>query len=159
MWPFQKSLLKDIDACNFQLMAMVAGVKLHEDESAEAFCRRRIRKVKSEILEAGVMLSDHWAFKTVTWLEHLSRHPACPAARLLQQLTPEWLETCQILSGRSSQHASDRPGITLTRGGRGQPIRYLSAWWRMIEFVNPHRDACFTRQHAFDLQHLMLYRT
>ena len=152
-------MLKDIDACNSQLMAMVVGVKLHEDESAEAFCRRRNRKVRSEIIEAQVRLSDHWAFKTVTWLEHLFRHPSCPAARLLQQQTPEWLETCRILSGRSSQYASDRAGITLTRSGRGPPIRYLSEWWRHIEFSNPNKDVCVTRQHVLDLQFWVLSGT
>ena len=71
--------------------------------------------------------------------EALHRHPGSPAARLLQEQTPLWLETCRILSGRSIYYPSDSSGQTMTRNGRGQPVRYLGKWWEHMKFDNPNK--------------------
>ena len=159
LWPLQQSSVKDVDACNFKLMSMMVGVRPRSGESAEAFCRRKKRIVKHEVLEADVRLSDHWVFKVVAWLEHLLRHPACPATRLLLQQTPEWLETCRSFVGKSTQYSTDRAGITLTRAGRGQPVRYLGEWWRDISFHNPSQSAIVSRQTAMQLYNILSVKT
>ena len=44
----------------------------------------------------------------LTWLEHLERNPSCPAARLLKDQTPQWVEACRAISGGSPSAASHR---------------------------------------------------
>jgi len=158
LWPFQRSAAIKVDACNSKLVAFICGSRPATEESAEAFCRRRRREVKFQIVNGKGRLSDHWAFKTVTWLEHLARHPGCPASRLLQQQTPMWLETCRVLSGRSFYYPSDSGGQTMTRSGRGQPTRYLSQWWDQIEFENPDKDRGVSRLRAHQLKELVMRR-
>ena len=153
LWPFKPSVAKLVDGCSFQLLCSIVAVRPLADGTAAAFCIRRNRLVHLEAIKSDLILSEHWSFKTVTWIEHLLRHESCPAARLLQQQTPEWLETCRILSGLSLHHRSDRAGVTMTRSGRGPPIRYLGEWWREICFDNPCIDKGISRQRAVALRH------
>ena len=125
----------------------------------ERFCKRRNAEAKLLTCGARARLSDHWALKVVTWLEHLARHPGCPASRLLQEQTPLWLETCRVLSGRSFYYPSDSGGQTMTRSGRGQPVRYLSEWWEQIKFDNPNKDRGVSRRRAHQLKELVMRRS
>ena len=153
LWPFMPDIVKEVDACSFKLLSLIVGVLPALDETAADFCIRRNRLVSHEAAKSDLKLADQWALKTVTWIEHLMRHPRCPAARLLQQQTPQWLETMRILSGRSLYHTSDRAGNTMTRSGRGQPIRYLGEWWRTIAFDSPSKERVISRQNAIALRY------
>ena len=130
-----------------ELLSLVVGARPREGESKAGFCIRRNREVSNEIVRARASIAGHWAMKTVTWIEHLGRHPKSPAALLLKEQTPEWLETCRILAG-TSQHASSTAGRTMTRSGRGQPVRYLGQWWRHIDFRNPKKDKNLSHERA-----------
>ena len=152
LWPLQATDVKDIEACNRKLMSFILGLRPEVGESKESFCIRRSRAIKHNAGIANIDLAGQWALKTVTWLEHLQRHPICPAARLLADQTPEWLETCRILAGMSLFYPSDRAGVTMTRGGAGKPVRYLGQWWRSMTFDNAARDKALSRARAEQLR-------
>ena len=140
----------------YKLVGFICGSRPTAEESAEVFVRRRRREVKFHIVNGRAALSDHWALKLVTWLEHLQRHQGCPASLLLQEQTPAWLETCRILSGRALMYRSDHGGQTRTRSGRGQPIRYLGQWWEHIKLDNPDKDKKISRLRAQELKTLVM---
>ena len=117
-----------MDSVGFQLLSSIVGVRPAVDGTAADFRIRRNRLVRLDAIKSDLILSEHWSFKMVAWIEHLLRRERCPAARLLQQQTPEWLEARRVLSGFLLHRCSDRAGVTRTRGGRGQPICYLGEW-------------------------------
>ena len=158
LWPFLKTSAARIDAANCKLIGFICGSRPATGESIEEFCRRKRREAKSATINARAMLSDLWALKTMTWLEHLQRHPSCPASMLIQEQTPDWLETCRILSGRSLVYQSDFGGQTMTRSGRGQPIRYLGKWWQQIKVDNPDKDVRVSRRRAQELKACIMHR-
>ena len=88
----------------------------------------------------------------MTWLEHLKRHPASPAAQLIEEQTPAWLETLRILSGRYLFYPAGARGLTGTRSGAGQPVRYLGRWWECITFDNPEKKRRLSKQRAGELK-------
>ena len=156
LWPFQSAAAKSVDAAGGKVAQLILGARPRPTETKESFCKRRNAEAKLLTCGARARLSDHWALKVVTWLEHLARHPGCPASRLLQEQTPLWLETCRVLSGRSFYYPSDSGGQTMTRSGRGQPVRYLSQWWEQIKFDNPNKDRGVSRRRAHQLKELVM---
>ena len=148
LWPLQSSDVRDIDACNRKLLFLIVGLRPEPGEAKQTFCIRRSRAVKRKAARANVDVAKQWALKTVTWLEHLHRHPDSPAARLVVEQTPQWLETCRILAGRALFFASDAAGITATRSGAGRPVRYLGEWWRITSFENAAKDKALSLQRA-----------
>ena len=130
----------------------IIGAHPAAGESIEIFCTRRNRKISLEASIAGATLSDLWALKTVTWLEHLKRHPASPAAQLIEEQTPAWLETLRILSGRYLCYPAGAGGLTGTRSGAGQPVRYLGRWWECITFDNPEKRRSLSQRRAGELK-------
>ena len=131
---------------------LIIGARPAVEESIDEFCKRRNSKVTFEACSAGALLSDLWALKTVTWLELLSRRPASPASELINEQTPEWLDTLRILSGRHLLYPAGSGGVTGTRSGAGQPVRYLGRWWDTISFKNPDGNKTLSKQRATELK-------
>jgi len=159
LWPFQADAAKSVDAAGGKIAQFIVSARPRPTETKESFCKRRNAEAKLLTCEARARLSDHWALKVVTWLEHLARHPGCPASRLLREQTPLWLETCRILSGRSIYYPSDSGGQTMTRNGRGQPVRYLGKWWERMKFDNPDKKRGVSRLRAQQLKELVMRRS
>ena len=147
LWPYQPTAVDELESCQHKLLSFVVGPRPRENESMVSFCIRRNREVSNEVIRAKTRIASHLAMKTVTWIEHLMRHPDCPATRLLLEQTPEWLETCRILAGTCPESSSEA-GRTMTRAGRGQPIRYLGRWWRVIDFCNLGKDKQLSQERA-----------
>jgi len=144
VWPLQRTAMAATDACQNKLVAIVIGARPREHETVAAFCEPRNREVASE----GLSLSANWTFKVVTWLEHLSRHLECTAARLIEDQTPQWIEACRAICGGAV-------GETGTRAGPGHPIRYLGVWFHAIEFEafhNPKKDKAVSRERSLMLE-------
>jgi hypothetical protein len=133
--------MSELDASHNKLVKRVIGLRPTEGETQEEFCRRRNRVIAKEIGDAKAVLSVQWSFKVISWLEHLARHPDCPAARLLSEQTPLWVEACRVLSGVSNTR-------TMTRAGPGRPLRFLGPWWNDLALENPGKSKALTKQRA-----------
>ena len=126
------------------------------DESAERFCRRRNRLVAIERDKAALDVKRDWALCLARWMEHLHRHPNCPASLLMAVQDDMWLLTLRALHACDGSDDSLRAGRTGTRAGRGRPVRWGQLWVQAVQvdlgWNNASRDREATRARAMIVQ-------
>ena len=85
-------------------------------------------------------------------MEHLHRHPECPASLTLAIQDDLWLETMRALHSSEGSDAALRAGRTCTRRGRGRPVRWGQLWVQAVQeaygWDSHTRDKGATRERA-----------
>ena len=146
-----------------RILQRILAVPPQADESAERFCRRRNRVVAGARGQWNLSIAQEWSLSLVRWVEHLKRHPAMPAALLLEVQCDLWLQTMRALRWTVSRDPSAFLGATGTRSGPGRPLRWSEDWLAKIDdhlgLENGSRNKGLTRERAALVRTFMQYGT
>ena len=135
---FQRTALQELDANQMKVVRRMIKMARDPADSDSGFARKRNRAASQAVAKYGVIWSELWVKKTVSWVEHLWRHKESPAYALLQCQDDDWLRHARALSGRSLVHGTVDSGFLGLRGGPGKPIRWGQGW---LERINPNNNA------------------
>ena len=111
-----------------KLCHLIVGLQPVSDDTAASFCTRRNRNLTYLKLEARVDVRFRFAYKVVTWLEHLTRHKDLPAYSFLISQTDEWLREKRYAAGSFGKSRNADAGATNTRTHPGFLVRWGSGW-------------------------------
>ena len=112
--------------------------------------------------EVGAEVRRRWAYKVVTWIEHLRRHPDTVGCRFSEIQNDEWLRSQRLSVGMFGISRSLEAGETRTRSGAGYPIRSGANWLEALSkdggLRNPERSKSVSKANADILFQFMFAR-
>ena len=124
-WPFQKSLAVEMDAMQTHMVSILSRIPKHDSEDWVGWIRRSRRLARNVCARIGFW-SEAWARRTISWHEHVMRHPGILKDLLLWH-NSDWLQAMRAhfvaQNGSEYTRNSFLAGRTGTRadGGRPQP--------------------------------------
>ena len=153
--------IQGLEASFNRHVSRIVGARPEDGQSKDSCCRARnglIQKAKSE---ARIDLRFRFAYRVVSWVEHLSRHSSRPAFLLLNSQDDAWLRIRRLCVGKFGTSRSISSGETATRSGPGFPIRWASQWLDEVGcagggWTNAERDSQVTKNRAHILRALFL---
>ena len=114
----------EIESAHNNILRRIIFVQSRQDDTAASFVLRRNSLIAHIKSRNKLCIRSRWAFRLVSWEEHLYRHQDSFAFKLLVAQDDEWLRIQRLLSGSPSVDA----GTTGTRDGRGYPMRWGAGW-------------------------------
>ena len=124
-------------------------------ESQATFCSRRNHLASILKREVGAEVRRRWAYKVVTWVEHLRRHPESLGCTFLEIQDDSWLRSQRLKVGKFGGSRSLESGETATRAAAGYPIRFASKWLEALSadggLTNPERSKTLSKANAHRL--------
>ena len=152
LWMPSTSAAGTIEGWHNLILQRIVRVSCEDGEGAGEFCRRRNSIVSVHRKNAGSDVKLDWAMSLARCVEHLRRHPECPAGVFLSVQDDLWLQTVRAMQAADICAQSVRAGRTGTRAGRGKPVRWGHFWVAAVEvsygWENLTRDRGHTRARA-----------
>ena len=151
-WRPAKAAASSVEAAHNKILSRILALRPSLDDSAATFSKRRNAAIARLKASHKLCVRSRWAFKLVTWMEHLHRHKDSVAFKLLGVQDDECLRTCRYLAGSQSLDA----GATGTRAGRGYPLRWGAVWIEAVGlkcggWENARRDKKLTASRVASL--------
>ena len=110
----------------------------------------------------GAEVRRRWAYKVVTWIEHLRRYPDSIGCQFLGIQDDNWLRSQRLRVGMFGASRTLDAGETRTRSGAGYPIRFCANWLDKLSenegLCNPERSKSVSRANADALFELIFAR-
>ena len=121
----------------------------HQYSSAESYVVARNKIISDLKASCSFDISARWAFKVVTWTEHMYRRPLLPSFLLLACQDDQWLRTCRFLASSLTEGRSFEAGATGTRSSPGKPSRWSEKWLEFVgDWENPNRSKALSKERA-----------